>query len=78
MGDLITAVSTAVSGMFTAIITAFADIGNLLFVFTEGAISGISPFGYFLALMLGFPIAVWLFNKVLGLIKKIMPGASAR
>lgn len=73
MGDLITAVSTTISGIFTSIITAFSDIGNLIFVFTEGAITGVSPFGYFLALIIGLPLGAKLFSVLIGLIKRLVP-----
>lgn len=76
MGDLITAVTTTISGIFSAIISAFADVGNLLFVFTEGNLTGISPFGYFMALIIGVPAGVWLFSKLLGLIKSIRIGGA--
>lgn len=76
MGDLITAVTTTISGIFSAIISAFADVGNLLFVFTEGTLTGISPFGYFMALIIGVPAGVWLFSKLLGLIKSIRIGGA--
>lgn len=74
MSDLITAVTTTITGIFTAIVTAFSDIGNLIFTFTEGAITGISPFGYFLALLIGIPAGTWLFNKLFNLLKGLIIG----
>lgn len=79
MGDLIKAVTDTISGIFTGIIEAFAGVGNLLFTFGEtGALTGISSFGYFMALVIGVPAGVWLFTKLLGLIKSIRIGGSAR
>lgn len=74
MESLIGAITETVSGIFTATIEAFAKVGNLLFTFAEGGtISGISPFGYFLALIIGIPLGAKLFSVLVGFIKRLIP-----
>lgn len=72
MEGLITTVTSTITGIFSAIITAFADVGNLIFTFSEGALTGVSPFGYFIGLIIGVPIGVKLFSALLSMIKRIM------
>lgn len=70
MGSLVTAITDAISGVFTAIIEAFSGVGSLIFTIGEsGAITGVTPFGYIFALTLGIPLATWLVSKGLSLLK---------
>lgn len=70
MEGFITAITGALSGVFTAITNAFASVGDLIFVSGEaGAVTGVTSFGYVLAVIVGIPLATWLLNKALGLFK---------
>lgn len=77
MESLITAITDTISGVFTSILTAFAGVGDLIFVIGDTGITGIQPFGYILALLVGIPVASWLFSKLLGLINRIRFGGSS-
>jgi len=75
MTEFVTAIGEIFSTIFTAIITAFASLGNLIFTVSEaGAVTGITPFAYVLALVVGIPLATWLVSKGLAFIKLIKAG----
>lgn len=77
MEAFITAITDAFSGIFEAILNTFGSIGQLIFTISEaGAITGVSPFGYVIALILGVPLATWVISKGLGFIKSIKIGGS--
>lgn len=71
MSTIITAVTDAFSGIWGGIIEALSGVGDLIFVVTEGTLSGLTPFGYVLALALGLPLATWLFGKAFSWIRGI-------
>lgn len=61
------------TGMFTGLVKAFSDIGSLIFTMGEnGAISGVSGFGWFLVVLIGVPLATWLLSKLFGLINRLV------
>lgn len=72
MNGIITIVIEAFSGIWGGIIEALSSVGDLIFVVTEGTLSGLTPFGYVLALALGIPLATWLFGKAFSWIKGII------
>lgn len=75
MDVFIEAVGQIFSTIFTAIINAFASLGNLIFTVGEtGTVTGITPFAYVLALVIGVPLATWLVSKGLSFIKLIKAG----
>lgn len=76
MEAFITAITDAFTGIFTAILKTFGSIGELIFVISEqGAITGVAPFGYVLALIVGVPLATWAISKGLGFIRNIKIGS---
>lgn len=61
------------TGIFTGLVGAFSDIGSLIFKMGEnGAISGVSGFGWFLIVLIGVPLATWLLSKLFGLINRLV------
>lgn len=74
MENFITAVTSAFTGIFTAILNTFGSIGELIFEISEGAIVGVAPFGYVLALIVGVPLATWAISKGLSFIRNIKIG----
>lgn len=75
MQAFITAITDAFTGIFTAILNTFGSIGELIFEISEGAITGVAPFGYVLALIVGVPLATWAISKGLGFIRNIKIGS---
>ena len=69
MTTLIETIVAAFEGLWGAIITALASVGDLIFVVTEGTLGGLTPFGYVLAVGFGIPLATWLFNKAFSWIR---------
>lgn len=77
MEAFITAITDTFSGIFTAILNTFGSIGQLIFTISDaGAITGVAPFGYVIALILGVPLATWVISKGLSFIKSIKIGGS--
>lgn len=63
MSAFLEAIGSAISTIFSAITGAFKDIGNMIFTFGEqGALSGLTPAGYIVALLIGIPLATWIFS----------------
>lgn len=75
MSNFVTAITDALTGVFTAILQAFAGIGDLIFTVESGAISGLTPFGWVAAALIGIPLASWLFAKAIALISKLFKKA---
>lgn len=76
MSQFVTAITDALTGVFTAILQAFAGIGDLIFTVGEaGAITGLTPFGWVTAALIGIPLASWLFAKAIALISKLFKKA---
>jgi len=72
MEGFITAITDVFSGIFTSILDTFGSLGQLIFTLGEnGSITGVSPFGYVVALLVGVPLATWVINKGLSLIRQI-------
>ena len=77
MTSFITAITDALTGVFSAILKAFEGIGNLIFIIAEDgtSITGITPFGWVAAALIGIPLASWLFAKAVGLISRLFKKA---
>lgn len=78
MENFVTAITEALTGVFSAILQAFAGIGDLIFVIDSsgaGGITGLSSFGWVVAALIGIPLASWLFAKAIGLISKLFKKA---
>lgn len=72
MTEFITGVTDVVSGIFEAILNALGTAGNLIFAVGDaGAITGLTPFGWLMVIIIGLPLATWVFGKVFGLIRGI-------
>lgn len=73
MADFITAITDVVSGIFEAILNAFGTAGELVFATAAetGTITGLTPFGWLLAIIIGLPLGTWAFGKLWGVIKSI-------
>ena len=73
MADFVTGVGTVLSGVFTSILEAFSGIGNFIFTFGEtGTISGLTGAGWLFVLLIGIPLATWLFSKGIGLVSHLL------
>lgn len=62
MTAFLEAIGSAISTVFNAITNAFQGIGNMIFTFNEGVLSGLTPAGYIVALIIGLPLATWIFS----------------
>lgn len=72
MAEFVTAITTLLSGLFGAIITAFGSLGELFFRISDaGALEGLTPFGWLSTIIIGIPLATWLFNKAISWIKQV-------
>lgn len=73
MEEFISTIVSVVGGIFNAIIEALKSLGGLIFTLGEtGAITGVTGFGYVLAVVLGIPLATWLFSLGFGFIKRML------
>lgn len=72
MTELVSSLTTLISGIFEALINALASLGDLIFkTSAEGALSGLTPFGWLSVVFIGIPLATWLFNKAIGIFKML-------
>ncbi|MCQ2387853.1 MAG: hypothetical protein MJ066_05370 [Clostridia bacterium] len=72
MAAFITAITDVMTGIFSALITALSSVGGLIFTIGEsGAITGVEPFGYLLAVLVGVPAGAWVFSKLWGVVRSI-------
>lgn len=71
MEAFITAITDTFKGIFMAILDTFGSVGELVFEFNEGAITGVAPFGYIVALLVAVPLATWVISKGIALIRQI-------
>lgn len=73
MTEFIEGLTEVVSGVFDAIVNALASTGTLIFATNAetGAITGPTPFGWLMVLVLGIPLATWAFGKVFNWIKSV-------
>lgn len=75
MAEFVKGITDLLSGMFTALIDALGSIGDLVFTIGEnGAVSGVTGFGWLLVIGISIPLATWLFGKVFTFIKGIGRG----
>lgn len=71
MSEFITGIGTVLTTIFTTILQAFSGIGELLFVISETGITGVTPFGWLMTVIVGVPLATWLFSLGVSLVKRI-------
>lgn len=73
MTDFVGAIVDLISGLFSVLIECLSSLGTLVFTVNEetGALSGITPFGWLACIMIGIPLATWIFGKAVGLFKQI-------
>lgn len=64
MDGFVTAFTTLFSGVFSAIIEGMSSFGELVFTVTEGAVTGVAPFGWLLIVGIAIPLATWFFSSV--------------
>ncbi len=65
MTAFIEGITSVLSGIFNALVTALGSMGDLVFITGEnGAITGPSGFGWLLIVGIGLPLATWLFGKL--------------
>lgn len=77
MAEFINGITDMLSGIFTALINALASTGNLIFDIGEnGAISGVTGFGWLLIAGISIPLATWLFTKIFSWVKGFARGGS--
>lgn len=77
MDTFVQGITSLISGVFKALLDALAGIGNLIFTMGEnGAISGVTGFGWLLIVGISIPLATWLFGKVFTWVKGL--GRSGR
>lgn len=75
MSGFVEGITSLITGIFNALISALGSIGNLVFTTgTEGAITGPSGFGWLLIIGLGVPLAWSLFNKLFTFLKGLGKG----
>lgn len=73
MADFVSGFTQIITGVFGALIQMLSSLGELFFKLgaENGAITGLTPFGWLFTIILGVPIATWLFNKAITFIKGI-------
>lgn len=77
MAEFVKGITDILSGVFTALINALSSTGNLIFEIGEnGAISGITGFGWLLVAGIALPLATWLFTKIFTWVKGFARGGS--
>lgn len=63
---------SVLTALFTGLIECLAGLGTLIFQVGEaGAVSGLTPFGILLSVLVGVPLATWLFGKAFTFVKSI-------
>lgn len=72
MADFVSNIVSVLTALFKGLIDCLASVGELVFVAGEsGTISGITPFGILLGVLVGIPLATWLFGKAFTFVKSI-------
>lgn len=79
MAEFITGVVTVITELFGGILEAFTGVGTLIFTIGEtGAIAGLTATGWLFVILLGVPLATWLFSKGIGLVNRLVRGGGKR
>lgn len=79
MTEFITGVVSVITELFGGILEAFTGVGTLIFTIGEaGAISGLTATGWLFVILLGVPLATWLFSKGIGLVNRLVRGGGKR
>lgn len=71
MADFISGIVTVITQLFTGLLQMLAGLGELIFVIGESGISGLTPFGWLTVVLIGIPLATWVFGKALGIFNRI-------
>lgn len=71
MTEFVSGITSLISGIFQAFINAAGSLGNLIFntAAETGNITGLTSFGWLFAIVIGIPLATWLFNKLFSWIR---------
>lgn len=79
MAEFITGVVTVITQLFAGILEAFSGVGTLIFAVGEaGAITGLTTTGWLFVILLGVPLATWLFSKGIGLVNRLVRGGGGK
>lgn len=64
MAEFASSIIEVFTGLFGGMIEALGTLGNLFFETSEAGAVTVSGFGWLVAVLIGVPLATWLFSKI--------------